>query len=65
MDNKYSPVITAFQKMAQQIVNKLENENVVDMECMLDYGMDGTLYKGKIRGRKEAIELIKKRFELE
>lgn len=52
------------QKVATCIVNDLKDRNFGDEETMLDFGMNYDFYDGMIKGREEAIRLIKKAFQL-
>ena len=57
-------LLKEIQKVAARIVNDLKDRNFGDEETMLDFGMNYDFYDGMIKGREEAIRLIKKAFQL-
>lgn len=57
-------LLKEIQKVTASIVNELNDRNFEDGETMLDFGMNYDFYDGMIKGREEAIRLIKNAFQL-
>ena len=58
-------IIEHVQKVAQSVVDVLENKNLEDDYTGCEWELNTDFYDGKIEGRDEAISLIKKAFQLD